>query len=130
MKYVKRVLLLLLAVLLIASTVIIMNGHKLYKSAIEEMSLEDKIEKIQSDPNYTPKEYIPAIYKNAVIAVEDHRYKEHGAIDIISIGRAIWSNIRAGELNEGGSTITQQVAKTFTLLQKMIFSLEKLLKFL
>lgn len=126
MKYVKRVLLLLLAVLLIASTVIIMNGHKLYKSAIEEMSLEDKIEKIQSDPNYTPKEDIPAIYKNAVIAVEDHRYKEHGAIDIISIGRAIWSNIRAGELNEGGSTITQQVAKNLYFITEDDFLSRKI----
>lgn len=126
MKYVKRVLLLLLAVLLIVSTVIIMNGHKLYKSAIEEMSIEDKIEKIQSDPNYTQKEDIPAIYKNAVIAVEDHRYKEHGAIDIISIGRAIWSNIRAGELNEGGSTITQQVAKNLYFITENDFFSRKI----
>ena len=54
---------------------------------------------------------VPKYYYEAIIAVEDHRYKEHGAIDIISIGRAIVSNIRAKDFNEGGSTITQQVAK-------------------
>lgn len=48
---------------------------------------------------------------DAIVAVEDHRFKEHGPIDIIAIGRAIFSNIRAKEFNEGGSTITQQVAK-------------------
>lgn len=43
--------------------------------------------------------------------MEDHRFKEHGAIDIIALIRATISNIQAKEFNEGGSTITQQVAK-------------------
>ncbi|MFR0822576.1 MAG: transglycosylase domain-containing protein [Clostridia bacterium] len=126
MKYVKRGLLLLLAVMIIVSTVVILNGHKLYKSAIEEMSLKDKIEKIQSDENYTKKEDVPDDYKNAIIAVEDHRFKEHGAIDVISIGRAIVSNIRAGELNEGGSTITQQVAKNLYFITEDDFISRKI----
>ena len=54
---------------------------------------------------------VPEYYINAIIAVEDHRFKEHGPVDYISITRAIVSNIQSKDFNEGGSTITQQVAK-------------------
>ena len=55
----------------------------------------------------------------------DHRYYEHGAIDPIGIARAFYTNIRDGEFDEGGSTITQQVAKNVifnqdkTLIRKL-----------
>ena len=55
-------------------------------------------------------------YKDAVIAVEDRRFYEHGAIDPIALARAIYSNIKAKELREGGSTITQQLAKIIQLV--------------
>ena len=55
--------------------------------------------------------YLPA----AAVAVEDRRFWSHGAIDIIGIARAVWVNIRAGHLVQGGSTIEQQVAKNLFL---------------
>ncbi len=51
------------------------------------------------------------MYLNAVISVEDHRFYQHNGIDIIAIGRAIITDIKAMSFVEGGSTITQQVAK-------------------
>lgn len=48
---------------------------------------------------------------NAVVAVEDHRFYEHHGFDIQGILRALSRNTAAGEVREGGSTITQQLAK-------------------
>ncbi|MBZ0185117.1 MAG: PBP1A family penicillin-binding protein, partial [Candidatus Obscuribacterales bacterium] len=50
--------------------------------------------------------------QNAVIAVEDRNFYQHGGIDPWGIVRAVLSNVKAGELHEGGSTITQQLMKT------------------
>lgn len=48
----------------------------------------------------------------AFIAIEDRRFRTHWGIDPRSIGRAIWANMQAGGVRQGGSTITQQLAKT------------------
>lgn len=111
MKFFKKLLIVLLLIILIVGTVVLLNGYKLYKSAISEISISDKIAEIKSIDTYVSIKDVPQYYLDAVVAVEDHRFKDHGAIDIISIGRAIVSNIQSRELNEGGSTITQQVAK-------------------
>jgi penicillin-binding protein 1A len=47
----------------------------------------------------------------AVVAIEDRRFYEHGGMDAIGVLRALWRNIMSGRLHEGGSTITQQLAK-------------------
>lgn len=111
MKFFKKLFLILILIILIIVSVIILNGYKLYKSVTDEISLSNKIAEIKSIDTYVSINDVPKYYTDAVIAVEDHRFKEHGAIDIIAIGRAIVSNIQAKEFNEGGSTITQQVAK-------------------
>lgn len=56
---------------------------------------------------------IPLIMKQAIIAVEDRRYYEHKGVDLRSITRAIYQDFRSGDFSEGGSTITQQLAKNF-----------------
>lgn len=58
----------------------------------------------------TPKSLI-----NAFVAVEDRHFFEHGGIDARGLVRALWSNIRAGGVRAGGSTITQQLAKNLFL---------------
>lgn len=98
----------------------------MYKSAIKEVSLEKKVENIKNDVNFVSINDVPKYYSDAIIAVEDHRFKEHGAIDIISIGRAIVSNVQAKELNEGGSTITQQVAKNLYFISEKNFVYRKI----
>ena len=65
---------------------------------------------------------LPSTYLDAVVAVEDHRFYIHGGIDLIAIGRAAWNNLWAGELAEGGSTITQQLAKTLYFTQEKRFT--------
>lgn len=60
---------------------------------------------------------IPDTLKKAVVAVEDKRFYKHKGIEFSSIGRAFMRNLRAGEIVEGGSTITQQLAKNLFLTQ-------------
>lgn len=90
---------------------IIGKGYNMYKEALEDNPLEEKIEEIESKANYTKLSELPQMYLNAVISVEDHRFYTHNGIDIIAIGRAFINDIKAMEFVEGGSTITQQIAK-------------------
>jgi penicillin-binding protein 1B len=54
---------------------------------------------------------VPLVLLNAVLAAEDHRFFEHGALDTRGLLRAAWTNFRAGRVMQGGSTITQQLIK-------------------
>jgi penicillin-binding protein 1A len=58
---------------------------------------------------------IPVYLRQAVIATEDRRFYEHAGLDWRGIARAIFKDIRAGRFKEGGSTITQQLAKVLFL---------------
>jgi 1A family penicillin-binding protein len=62
-----------------------------------------------------PLDQISTYFKDAVIAVEDHRYYRHPGIDPIGLGRAAFHNLRSGAGVQGGSTITQQLARTLYL---------------
>jgi penicillin-binding protein 1A len=65
-----------------------------------------------------PLHRIPAMLKQATLAVEDARFYSHEGIDLVGIARAAWSNMQAGEVVEGASTITQQVAKMLFLTHR------------
>ena len=62
-----------------------------------------------------PLEEIPLQLQHAFIAAEDDRFYKHQGIDIYSIIRAFFKNLEAGAIVQGGSTITQQVTKSFLL---------------
>ena len=62
-----------------------------------------------------PLSEIPQTLKEAFIAAEDARYFKHKGIDFVSIVRAFFKNLEAGTIVQGGSTITQQVTKSFFL---------------
>ncbi|UWQ43421.1 PBP1A family penicillin-binding protein [Leisingera aquaemixtae] len=61
--------------------------------------------------NYAALGQVPEDLTNAVIAIEDQRFYEHGGLDYRAISRALWANAAAGEIVQGGSTITQQLVK-------------------
>jgi penicillin-binding protein 1A len=62
-----------------------------------------------------PLSHMPDMLKNAFIAAEDDRFYQHKGINLLSILRAFLKNIEAGSIVQGGSTITQQVTKSFFL---------------
>lgn len=111
MKTIKRILLLCLIVLVVISAVQIRGGYDKYKNALIERPLNEVIAQLQDKENYTQYEDIPEIYYKALVAVEDRRFYKHNGFDIVGSIRAIYNDIKAWELLEGGSTITQQLAK-------------------
>lgn len=118
MKIIRRVIIFILLIITLTGALFTYKGYTLYKEALEKISVKDKIAEIKSQENYTKIDEMPEFYLNAVIAVEDHRFYEHGAIDPIAIARALWTDIKAFELKEGGSTITQQLAKNIYFTQE------------
>lgn len=123
----KKFFIFLISIILIAVAIVggifTYKGYSLYKEAINETSIEKKIEEIKSEKeHYTKYEELPQDYINAVVAVEDRRYFSHSGIDLISISRAIIKDIQERELVEGGSTITQQLAKNTYFTQKKEFT--------
>lgn len=118
MKLIKKIILLLIIVIAIAGGILAYKGHKIYKEVLDKKSVLDKVAEIKSQENYTELKDLPDFYKNAVIAVEDRRFYKHGPIDPIAIARAVFVNIKSWELQEGGSTITQQLAKNIYFTQE------------
>lgn len=118
MKHIKRLLVLIFLCIVCIVGYFSYRGYQRYEDAVNEISINDKIEEIKSNPSYTAYEELPTIYLDAVVAVEDKRFYKHWGVDIISIGRAVKNNIQAGELVEGGSTITQQLAKNLYFNQE------------
>jgi penicillin-binding protein 1B len=71
---------------------------------------------------FTPLSDIPQTVIDAVIATEDQRFRRHGGIDALALVRASLVNLRAGRAVQGGSTITQQLAKNLFLDDERTFS--------
>ncbi len=69
-----------------------------------------------------PLHKIPDFMKKAIINIEDNRFYEHSGIDLKAIARAFWVDIKGGGYIEGGSTITQQLARNVLLTQKKAVS--------
>ena len=85
-------------------------------------AVEEAMEKRVPKEHRVRSEDINPIVKKALIATEDKRFYDHGAVDFFSIGRALYTNTIAGETVEGGSTITQQLVKNLFLSSKRIMS--------
>ena len=64
---------------------------------------------------------VPIFFKHSFISSEDKRFYKHNGIDLISISRAFLRNIKSGYVKEGGSTITQQVARLLFLNNDLSF---------
>jgi len=122
MKLIKKlIIVIILAILVVGTTAVVIfgvPGYNMYKDALEETPVEEKVASIKEKKNYSEYADLPEMYVNAVIAAEDRRFYEHSGIDYIAVIRAIYNDIRAQEFVEGGSTITQQLAKNIYFTQE------------
>lgn len=118
MKAIKRLFILCLLVLVGICSYYVYEGYQMYQVALSEMPVEEKVASIKAKKNYTKIEEMPEVYKNAVVAVEDRRFYLHNGVDMIAIARAVITDIKEMELKEGGSTITQQLAKNIYFTQE------------
>ena len=64
---------------------------------------------------------LPAFVPNAFIAIEDRRFREHIGLDPVGLLRAAYENMMVGHVVQGGSTLTQQLAKNLFLESKRTF---------
>ena len=118
MKVIKRIIIFIILVALFAGAILIYQGYAMYREALDKISVKDKVAELQAEENYTKFEDLPDFYLDAVVAVEDRRFYDHGALDYIGLARATWTNVKSFELKEGGSSITQQVAKNVYFTQE------------
>ncbi|EGW37267.1 PBP1A family penicillin-binding protein [Desulfosporosinus sp. OT] len=126
-----------LGVGILAFLVLIIGGMLLWITSLDVSKLESPLSQpsVLYDENGHPasqlsssriipisQKQIPQQLKNAIIAVEDRRFYEHQGVDIHSISRALIRDLISGGLSEGGSTITQQLAKNLFLPSDKTFS--------
>ena len=120
--FLKRITALLLVVFICFSAYLVTAGYMMYQRAIEDRSIAEAVAALRRSEKYVTLEEVPDIYEQAVLAAEDHRFYKHLGVDPISVVRALVQNIKDGAFSQGGSTITQQLAKN------MFFSNEKKLE--
>lgn len=93
-----------------------------YKEAIPKYNVDDTILAIRAKNHYTPLGEINQTFLDALVAIEDRRFYKHGGLDFISLSRALLTNLNSGDIEQGGSTITQQLAKNVFLDAKQTLS--------
>ena len=118
MKILKKVLLIVFIIFLVLLSILFFIGFGSYSKVLKEKPLVDRITEITSKEHFIKFDDLNKNYINAVIAIEDHRYYDHGPVDFIAIARALFTNIKDNEFDQGGSTITQQVSKNILFTQE------------
>ncbi|MDO7904950.1 PBP1A family penicillin-binding protein [Paenibacillus sp. JX-17] len=111
---------------------VVINGERMYQANKDKITVNetskvyDRNDKLvgelsvqKSDP--ATEDEIPKLLKDAFVATEDKRFYEHKGVDLWSIGRAAVKDVVARSAVEGGSTITQQLAKNLFLTRDKTF---------
>lgn len=120
-RIIRRVLVIALVAVIAMCALTAWRGYGMYREALADRSISQTVEELRATDTYTELDELPQTYLDAVVAVEDHRFYEHGGIDPIAICRAAFNDLRTLSLREGGSTITQQVAKNLFFTQDKHF---------
>ena len=120
-KFFKKLFLLILVIAICICAFVTYKGHVMYENAISKESIEEKVKKIKEYDNFISIDDVPDTYKKATIAIEDHRFYSHHGIDIITTLRSLITNVQNQKITNGGSSITQQVARNLYFTQEKSF---------
>ena len=121
MKFFRKLLFMIIILIIIIISLLFLVGQIYYSYQLKQKPLITRVEEVTKKSDFVSFDDMSVNYRNAVIAVEDHRFYDHGAVDFIALARATFTNIKNKELQEGGSTITQQVAKNIVFNQEQNF---------
>lgn len=113
-----RILVVSLCILFAVCVFFSVKGYQMYNEEVTEKTISERVEEIRGRENFTSYSELPQFYIEATISVEDHRFREHFGIDLIAIGRAVWTDLKERSFVQGGSTITQQLAKNMFFTQE------------
>jgi penicillin-binding protein 1A len=72
----------------------------------------------EENREFIPITSIPKNLQNATVAIEDSRFFKHRGVDFVGVGRAFYQNFRRGYMSQGGSTLTQQLARNIYLTRE------------
>lgn len=127
-----------LVVILLASAVVAVVGSLYIRSLAASLPTSEEIARYEPDLStivydrhnrvitklfrqnrtWVNLEDIPVVMRNAVIAAEDSEFYKHKGVDFSAIIRAFWKNVTSGRVEQGASTITQQLARNMFLTQE------------
>ena len=101
--------------------------HELHAPDIGEQAarvlfIRRSIEARLNRSNYVPIQHISPDLRNAIVAIEDRRFYDHWGFDVTGVARAALVNIQRGRIEEGASTITQQLVKNLFLANEQTFT--------
>lgn len=94
------------------------DGWRMYHTAVQQLPPAQAAAQLRARQDFTPIDRLPQRYLDAVVAVEDHRFYSHPGLDLTALARAMKVNLTVRRFAQGGSTITQQLAKNLYFTQE------------
>ncbi|MFT5162848.1 MAG: penicillin-binding protein 1B [Alteromonadaceae bacterium] len=91
------------------------TGQAVKSITLEPLLIERLLSPHHEDREFMPIEAFPEVLKDTLLLVEDRGFYHHYGVSVTAILRALWQNLKAGRTVQGGSTLTQQLAKNFYL---------------
>lgn len=120
-KVIKRILIVLAAVMSVMVIIVgffAVKGAVMWNDAKKRSPIEQAAAEMRSGENFVEYGELPEFYINAVISTEDRKFESHGGVNVKSIIRALLYDIKSMSFEQGGSTITQQLAKNLWFTQE------------
>jgi len=114
-KILLKIIVVLILLITVLSSLLLRQGYLRYQEEIENKPIEVLVNEYRNNDNYVEFNELSKDFINAVISVEDKRFFERKGYDFIALFRAIYHNFKARNIIEGGSTISEQIAKNLYL---------------